>query len=310
MENATLVATLNSGVKLYSSIMGSPACSPPESTTPESTTQAITSLSIEKPIAIILARGGSKRIPGKNIRPFLGKPIMAYSIEAARSSNLFEMVVVSTDSGEIEDVALKYGATVHRHSIMGDNSTMAESITEVLNTFSKDMQFFDKACMIYACAPFVTADRLAEGFQQLLKGYHVVCPVYRGPHVERAMRIDGGHIHSRFSEFDNKNSHEWPDSYYHAGQWFWFDVAQFLISESFMADKIWGVVIGRDEAVDIDTDEDWRWAERLYATKHPVFAHDALIDSIKSKRRVGMIDGWLRTKGGDVWRPNSENGNK
>ena len=116
-----------------------------------------------KSIAIITARGGSKRIPGKNIKPFLGKPIIAYSIEAALKSGLFDEVMVSTDSEEIADIARAYGANVpfmRSEATSNDYAGTGDVLREVLSEYEKRGQVFDRMCCIYPTAPFVTAEKL------------------------------------------------------------------------------------------------------------------------------------------------------
>ncbi|RYF72735.1 MAG: pseudaminic acid cytidylyltransferase, partial [Cytophagaceae bacterium] len=120
-----------------------------------------------KTLCIIPARGGSKRIPRKNIRPFLGSPIIAYSIRAAQESGLFDEVMVSTDDAEIAQMAQLYGASVpfaRSSDTSNDFATTAAVLTEVLDTYAQHGQHFDRACCLYATAPFVTADKLREAF--------------------------------------------------------------------------------------------------------------------------------------------------
>lgn len=223
-------------------------------------------------IAILPARGGSKRIEHKNRKPFCGRPVIEYSIDAAIESDCFHRVVVSTDDDDILNIAKQAGADVFWRSprYATDKAIMAEAVIETLHAYGKKGEAFDYGCVIYPAAPFITPARLREGLAQLRCGYEVVCPVWRGPAVERSMVFEGGRLASRFPEFNRVNSNEWPESYYHAGQWFWFDAAALVLNETLMPDKTGAVVIDRNEAVDIDTLEDWRWAERLYSAAHPV----------------------------------------
>ena len=222
-------------------------------------------------IAILPARGGSKRIEHKNCKTFCGRPVIEYSIEAARESGCFRRVVVSTDDDDILRISKAAGADVFWRSprYATDKAIMAEAVIECLRAYGKKGEIFDHGCVLYPVAPFITPARLREGLAKLTEGYEVVCPVWRGPAVERSMVLEGGRLSSRFPEFNGVNSNGWPDSYYHAGQWFWFDATALILNETLMPEKTGAVVIDRNEAVDIDTIEDWRWAERLYSAAHP-----------------------------------------
>ena len=120
-----------------------------------------------KKLAIIPARGGSKRIPKKNIKPFLGKPIIAYSIERALESKLFDEVIVSTDDKDVAEIAVRYGAKVpffRSINNSGDHATTIDVIEEVLNEYKGLNKFFDFTCCIYPCAPFISVKNLKKQF--------------------------------------------------------------------------------------------------------------------------------------------------
>src|SRR5436305_288488 len=150
-------------------------------------------------VAIITARGGSKRIPRKNIRLFLGRPIIAYSIEAALQSDLFDEVMVSTDDDEIIAIAREHGAEVpfRRSAQMSDDhATTAEVLGEVLGQYRERGRTFDYACCIYPTAPFVTAEKLRHAFAELVaSGAEAVLPVaqFSFP-IWRAFRMDEGRL--------------------------------------------------------------------------------------------------------------------
>lgn len=130
-------------------------------------------------LAMITARGGSKRIPRKNIKEFCGKPILAYSIEAARASGAFEEVMVSTDDPEIAEIAKKYGASVpffRSEATANDYASTDDVIMEVLKTYEKRGEHFDNFCCIYPTAPFVTGERLKQAMD-LLADSDSVMPV-------------------------------------------------------------------------------------------------------------------------------------
>lgn len=242
-------------------------------------------------IAILPARGGSVRIPGKNKRPFCGWPVIEYSIEAAQQSGCFSRIVVSTDDDDILGIAKAAGVDGYWRSpkYATAHAIMAEAVIEVLQVYAKHSQAFEYGCVIYPAAPFITPARLMEGLDKLKEGWHVACPVYQGPHVERALRLEDGRVASRFPEYNQVNSDGWPESYYHAGQWFWFDVAELILEGTLMAEKTAGVVIDKHEAVDIDTLDDWVWAERLYGRAHPDAAVKAAQDWVLKRAR-----GWVR----------------
>ena len=134
-------------------------------------------------LAIITARGGSKRIPRKNIRNFLGKPIIAYSIESAIKSGVFDEIMVSTDDDEIAEIAEEYGAKVpfkRSEATSNDTATTTDVIIEVLNEYKKRGFNFDYACCIYPTAPFITSDSLKIGFDKMLESQtEVAFPVVK-----------------------------------------------------------------------------------------------------------------------------------
>ena len=156
-------------------------------------------------IAIIPARGGSKRIPRKNIKLFLGKPIIAYSIEAALATNLFDEVMVSTDDNEIASIAKKYGANVpfHRSSEnSSDYSTTVDVLLEVLEQYRSQGKTFDIGCCIYPSAPFSSKNLITKGYTKLVnEAYEVVFPATAYGHpIQRSFSIDQDDQIEMFSE--------------------------------------------------------------------------------------------------------------
>lgn len=217
-------------------------------------------------IAIIPARGGSKRIPRKNIRPFLGKPIMAYGIDAALQSGLFSDVMVSTDDTEIADVARQHGATVpflRRAETADDFATTADMLAEVLGQYAQQGQVFDYACCLYPTAPFVTPDLLRLSFSTLTDHrFDTVYPVQRFSFsIQRAVRLVDGRLNWLQPEHALTRSQDLEPAYHDAGQFYFFDVAAFQRSHQLITDNSGGVVIAEMAAHDIDTEEDWRVAE-------------------------------------------------
>ena len=225
-----------------------------------------------KNLCIIPARGGSKRIPRKNIKHFLGKPIIAYSIQAALDSGLFDEVMVSTDDVEITDIAKKYGAKVpfmRSAKNSDDFATTYEVIEEVIQYYKSQGKKFENICCIYSCAPFVTPKILMIAYNQLLKNsYDTVFPIiaYSFP-IQRALRIDQSKVTMILEENLNVRSQDLEDSFHDAGQFYWCNMKQLLISKKILTQNTGGVEISELEAQDIDTEIDWKLAELKYQLK-------------------------------------------
>ena len=217
-------------------------------------------------VAIITARGGSKRIPRKNIRPFLGKPIIAYVIEAALQSGLFQEVMVSTDDAEIADVARHYGATVpfmRSPENANDHAATVDVLLEVMDAYAERRQTFGHICCLYPTSPFVTTDILLKTYQVLLaKGVAIVYPLQRFHFpIQRAFYLDDGVI--RWADPDSflKRSQDLEVAYHDAGQFYWFDAAQLMAHRKLPGLSAGGVEISELQAHDIDSEEDWKIAE-------------------------------------------------
>ena len=184
-------------------------------------------------LAIIPARGGSKRIPRKNIKPFMGKPIIAYSIEAALESGLFDEVMVSTDDEEIAAVAKQYGAKVpfmRSAEAANDYATTFDVIEEVLNTYRAEGKFFDVVCCIYATAPFVNDVKLQTSYQSLVEnGYDSVYAVvaYSYP-VQRGLKMEQGRMSMLYPEYLNTRSQDLKPVYHDAGQFYFSKVKPYF----------------------------------------------------------------------------------
>jgi len=223
-----------------------------------------------KKLAIIPARGGSKRILRKNIKFFLGKPIIAYSIEAALKSNLFDEVMVSTDDEEIREVALKYGAKVpflRSDKNANDYATTVDVLKEVLETYKRQEKIFDYFVCIYPTAPFVSENLLTKAFDKLLKNkLDCVFSVLKyGFPIQRAMKInerdkiemiDGSKINTR--------SQDLQPSFHDAGQFYALNVNSFLQKQKLWTNNTGCIEINELEAQDIDTETDWKLAELKY----------------------------------------------
>ncbi|MCL4134125.1 UNVERIFIED_CONTAM: hypothetical protein GTU68_026354 [Idotea baltica] len=225
-------------------------------------------------VAIIPARGGSKRIPRKNIKHFLGKPIIAYSIEAALKSSLFDEVMVSTDDEEIKGIALKYGAKVpfFRSEInSNDFATTADVITEVISEYEKRNIFFDYCICIYPTAPFVSAKVLERALNQLIKGdFDCVFPVleYSYP-IQRALRINNqNQIEMIDASKLNVRSQDLQPTYHDVGQFYAINVNRFKKTKKLWTNNTSPIIINELEAQDIDNLTDWNLAELKYKLIH------------------------------------------
>lgn len=221
-------------------------------------------------LCIIPARGGSKRIPLKNIKSFLGKPIIAYSIEAAIKSNLFDEVIVSTDSEQIKDVALNYGAKVpflRSNKNADDFATTFDVIQEVLNQYKLENKFFESTCCIYATAPFVTAKLLKDAYQLLENNkFECVFPVlnFSFP-IQRAVKMVENDKMKMFQpEHLNSRSQDLEKAYHDAGQFYFFKSEEILQKKKLWTDNTGIIEINEMQGQDIDTMEDWELAEIKY----------------------------------------------
>lgn len=220
-------------------------------------------------LAIIPARGGSKRIPRKNIKEFLGKPIIAYSIEAAIKSNLFSEVMVSTDDQEIAEVALKYGAKVPflRSSKNADDHTgPGDVVFEVLNEYEKIGELFENCCCIYATAPLIRESRIIEGLDLLLNSdYNVVFPVgkFSSPIWRSYQMSPEFGVTMNFPDYERKRSQDIPCAYFDAGQFYWFPTKNMslLKNKNVFGTLKGAILLEETEVQDIDNIDDWKIAE-------------------------------------------------
>jgi pseudaminic acid cytidylyltransferase len=220
-------------------------------------------------LCIIPARGGSKRIPRKNIRNFLGKPIIAYSIEAALDSELFEEVMVSTDDEEIAAIALKYGAKVpfmRSAKNADDYATTVDVLIEVIETYmSMGLEFENIACL-YPSAPFTTSEKLKKAYSNLRsKKLDAVFPImpYSFP-IQRSLKMNNEKLEFFYPEFENSRSQDLEKSYHDAGQFYFLNTAKLLRNRSILSQNAGGILITELEAQDIDNESDWKIAEIKY----------------------------------------------
>lgn len=223
-------------------------------------------------LAVIPARGGSKRIPGKNIKKFLGKPIIAYSIEAAFKSGLFKEVIVSTDSKDIAFVAKKFGAKVpffRSSENANDIATLADVVEEVRYRYNEKDLKYDHICCILATAPLITIENLKKGLDILVSDETCdsVKPIIRFSYpIQRALRFDGKKVSLINPEFVASRSQDLELTYYDAGQFYWMRFDKGLRGEN-----KFGFEISEMDAQDIDTPEDWSLAEFKYKYRKQKF---------------------------------------
>lgn len=221
-------------------------------------------------LAIIPARGGSKRIPHKNVRNFAGKPIIVWSIETALRSSLFDIVMVSTDDADIAVLARQHGAQtpfLRSASTSNDTATLSDALREVLLEFGAVGRQFDTVCCLFATAPFVTPSALSLGKKLLDEGdFDVVLPVVEFAYpIWRGLKRDAsGNINLLFPEFESSRSQDLCSTYHDAGQWIWFRSEPFLKGQPLLGPRTGSVLISAASAQDIDTEEDWELAEMKF----------------------------------------------
>lgn len=222
-----------------------------------------------KKIAIITARGGSKRIPRKNIKEFMGKPMLAYAIEAAQKSQLFDTIMVSTDDEEIALCAKDLNADVpfmRSEATSSDYATTYDVLEEVLLEYQKRGISFDVVCCIYPCVPFLTADLLQKGYQKMVEEkLNAIMPVCKYPApVEWAMQIERGILVPNDPKAQLIRSQDLAPKYYDVGM-FYFATSNSLLSEKTLCPrKTGGLVVDESQCQDIDSIEDWSMAEIKY----------------------------------------------
>lgn len=223
----------------------------------------------EKAIAIITARGGSKRIPKKNIKEFCGKPIIAYSIWAALDSGIFDEVMVSTDSEEIAEIARAYGAKVpfmRSAKTSDDFATTADVLMEVLERYQEMGRTFEVMSCIYPTAPFVTTQKLQSAYDTLTKEHAVMAmPVVAFSYPpQRSYILQGNMLEMKWKENYNKRSQDLEKMYHDAGQFYMYQVEAFIRLKGQMTESIVPVIVDEMDVQDIDNESDWKLAELKY----------------------------------------------
>lgn len=223
-------------------------------------------------LAIIPARGGSKRIPRKNIKPFCGKPMIAWSIEAAQLSGCFDRIIVSTDDAEIAEVARFHGAEVpfiRPPELSDDYAGTIPVIAHAIDWMNRNVGRVDFACCLYATAPFVQAENLLRGFDLLLESgadYAFSVTSYPFP-IQRAIRITADRRVEMFNpEHFNTRSQDLEEAFHDAGQFYWGRADAWLAGKPLFSHDAAPVLLPRHRVQDIDTTEDWERAELMFQT--------------------------------------------
>lgn len=220
-----------------------------------------------RPYAIITARGGSKRVPGKNIRDFCGKPIIAYSIEVALESGMFEEVMVSTDSYEIAEIAKMYGAAIpfmRSERTSNDYADTTDVLNEVIKMYKEHGVTFQEFCCIYPTAPFITADKLRESYQLLQDDnvFNVIPMVKFSFPPQRGMILrEDKFIEPVDLRGINSRSQDLPPIYHDCGQFYWMKTEKYIGNNDILNNHTRPYFVSELEVQDIDREEDWKLAE-------------------------------------------------
>jgi pseudaminic acid cytidylyltransferase len=213
-------------------------------------------------LCVIPARTGSKRIPNKNTKDFLGKPIIEYSIEAAIKSNLFKAIVISSDA-DLSKHAKKYDIDfLHRSDATADDRA---TILDVVNEVKPYYRYDSIICVLYACAPFIKPEYLIKAHRKLmLEKVDCVFPIVKSPYkLERFLRANENKVFP-LSDKHNINSQELSDVYIHAGLFFIFEYEKVYAKKSIVTDNCSYIVLDDMQCHEIDTKQDWNMAEFKY----------------------------------------------
>mgnify|MGYP001252005299 CR=1 FL=1 len=220
-------------------------------------------------ICIIPARGGSKRIPRKNIREFNGKPIIAYSIEVALGCDFIDKVIVSTDDKEISEVAIKYGASVPfvRPRELSDDFTATNPVVmHAVDWMESNGYEIESVCCLYATAPLLSSNLLTSSYKKFIKNKADFCfSVTSFPFpIQRAVKVVNDRVVLFYPEYYYSRSQDLEDAFHDAGQFYWGNKQSFMVSNPLLLDNVVSYVLPRYLVQDIDTLEDWKMAELMY----------------------------------------------
>ncbi len=222
-------------------------------------------------LCIIPARGGSKRIPRKNVKEFLGRPIISYSIQAAISTNIFDEVMVSTDDLEIADVARQFGAQIpflRSEKNADDFAPTIAVIKEVLENYEAVLKRrFDYVCCLFPTAPLVSTGKLIEGLSVVKEGFDSVFPVVGYGHpIWRGLTRDGNKTSLIWKEHANTRSQDLQRVFHDAGQWYWLNAKE--LPNALLSEHAASIELAETEVQDIDNLTDWKLAELKYKLLH------------------------------------------
>ena len=226
-----------------------------------------------KNLCIIPARGGSKRIPRKNIKPFLGKPIIAYSIEAALDSGIFDEVMVSTDDEVFAGIARKFGASVpflRSKVTANDYATTVDVLLEVVEQYKLRGKIFESICCLYSTAPFVTSDRLKEAHSKLSDKIDACFTMveYSYP-IQRSLRInEEGQVEMKYPKYLKSRTQDLEKVYHDAGQVYFVKTDALLNEKTVWCKRTAPLDLSELEVQDLDTLTDWKLAQMKYELVH------------------------------------------
>lgn len=219
-------------------------------------------------LCIIPARGGSKRIPHKNIKEFNGKPIISYVIETVKKTNLFDEIMVSTDSQSIAEIAKTNGAKVpflRTSENANDFATLSDVLLEVLEKYRDQGKEFESICCILPTAALITSNIIAEAYDKLDNEVSTVLPVLKFSYpIQRALKNKEGLLFMNQQEHLNTRSQDLEEFYHDSGQFYWLKTSNFLKEKKIFTDKTKFIELEEYQAQDVDTPEDWKMLEIKY----------------------------------------------
>lgn len=223
-------------------------------------------------LCIIPARGGSKRIPGKNIKIFQGKPILAHVIELAIASNLFNEVMVSTDDNVIEKIAIEFGAKVpflRTSENSSDFATLSDVLLEVLKEYKNQGKEFESVCCILPTAALITNEIINKAYIQLDDKTSTVLPVLKFSYpIQRALKNKDGFLFMNEQEHLNTRTQDLEEFFHDSGQFYWLKTFDFLKEKKIFTNKTRFIELKEYQSQDIDTPEDWEMLKIKYKFKN------------------------------------------
>lgn len=239
-------------------------------------------------LAVITARGGSKRIPKKNIRKFCGKPIISYSIQAALESGIFHDVIISTDSEEIAEIGKSFGANIpfmRSEKTSNDVATTSDVLHEVVKKYeSLFSRKIEVLCCLYPTAPFVTGKKLMDAYQKMVEaGGHGIMPVVKFSYPpQRAVVKKEGRLQFQYPQYAKSRSQDLPDIFHDCGQFYIYQCSEYIKHSDLVIPKMIPYITNECEVQDIDNESDWELAEFKY-----------LFNSITEEERKEIMDRYI-----------------